>query len=63
MAEEIKMREEAKRIARDLLRSLKAGEISKIGIEEVRSAITANGIREDETFEKMVLLSIIGEVG
>jgi hypothetical protein len=57
------MRGEAKRIARDLMRSLKTGEISKIGIDEVRSAITANGIPANETFEELVLRAIIEEVG
>jgi hypothetical protein len=49
----------AKEIAEKLLASLRAGEIPKIGADEVFSAIRAAGRAGDIRFERMVFLAVV----
>jgi hypothetical protein len=53
------LRPVAKEIAEKLLASLRAGEIPKIGADEVFSAIRAAGRAGDIRFERMVFLAVV----
>jgi hypothetical protein len=50
---------ESKTIARELLRSLRAGEISKIDIDGVRAAIGRAGYGNDVQFEISVMRAVV----